>query len=36
LTLLLLPAFAEVKALKNFTLLDGSGGPAIAGNRVER
>jgi imidazolonepropionase-like amidohydrolase len=31
LALLLLPAFAEVKALKNFTLLDGSGGPAIAG-----
>jgi hypothetical protein len=28
---LLLPALAEIKALKNFTLLDGSGGLAIAG-----
>ena len=26
-----LPAFAEVKALKNFTLIDGTGGPAIGG-----
>ena len=27
----LLPARAEIKALKNFTLIDGSGGPAIGG-----
>ncbi len=27
---LLLPASAEVKVLKNFTLIDGSGGPAVA------
>jgi|HubBroStandDraft_4_1064222.scaffolds.fasta_scaffold235614_2 hypothetical protein len=31
LALLSLPAFAEVKALKNFALIDGSGGPAIGG-----
>jgi imidazolonepropionase-like amidohydrolase len=31
LALFWLPAFSEVKALKNFTLLDGSGGPAIGG-----
>src|SRR6202163_2530444 len=31
LALLSLPSFAEVKALKNFTLIDGSGGPAIGG-----
>jgi len=31
LALFSLPAFAEVKALKNFTLIDGSGGPAIGG-----
>jgi len=31
LALFSLPTFAEVKALKNFTLIDGSGGPAIAG-----
>jgi imidazolonepropionase-like amidohydrolase len=28
---LLLPASAEIKVLKNFTLIDGSGGPAVAG-----
>src|ERR1022692_2319434 len=27
---LLLPANAEIKVLKNFTLIDGSGGPAVA------
>jgi dihydroorotase-like cyclic amidohydrolase len=31
LALFSLPAYAEVKALKNFTLIDGSGGPAIGG-----
>ena len=31
LALFSLPALAEVKALKNFTLIDGSGGPAIGG-----
>src|SRR5579872_7492742 len=31
LALFSLRAFAEVKALKNFTLIDGSGGPAIGG-----
>jgi imidazolonepropionase-like amidohydrolase len=30
LAVLLLPAHAEVKVLKNFTLIDGSGGPAVA------
>jgi imidazolonepropionase-like amidohydrolase len=30
LAILSLPAFAEVKALKNFTLVDGTGGPSIA------
>ncbi|HEV8039749.1 MAG TPA: amidohydrolase family protein [Bryobacteraceae bacterium] len=28
---LLLPASAEIKVLRNFTLIDGSGGPAVAG-----
>ena len=31
LAILWLPAAAEVKALKNFTLIDGNGGPAIGG-----
>src|ERR1700680_1632975 len=31
LTLLSLPVCAEVKALKNFTVINGSGGPAIGG-----
>jgi imidazolonepropionase-like amidohydrolase len=31
LALLSLPVFGEIKVLKNFTLIDGNGGPAIAG-----
>ena len=30
LVVLLLPASAEIKVLKNFTLIDGTGNPAIA------